>query len=177
MELELNYLDDEWINNFDKTDKLYQDFYKDDLYYVKLRVIYINRDNEIDKIKYESFLLKYPNIVSHEEIVEILKKNSIDNETRYTLLSILRYNINLEPDEIKNYLKNGDNQEYLSVIKNIDTIKFDKSINMFHDLNDLIFIFYEKSKDIKKSNVNNTKKIYLRPLTSNKKTLKKRYKD
>jgi hypothetical protein len=50
----------------------------------------------------------------------------------------------LEPEDVKNYLKNGDKLEYLSVIKNIDTIVFDKSINMFHDLNDLIYIFYEK---------------------------------
>ena len=37
MELEYNKLDDEWINNFEKTDKLYQEFYKDDVYYINLR--------------------------------------------------------------------------------------------------------------------------------------------
>ena len=76
MELEFNYLDDEWINNFENTDKLYEDFYKDDLYYINLRVIYVNRDSEIDKIKRESFLLKEKNLISREEILEILKKNS-----------------------------------------------------------------------------------------------------
>ena len=51
---------------------------------------------------------------------------------------------------------------------------------MFHDLNDLIIIFYEKSKEMVKKNINNnnnTKKIYLRSLNTNKKTIKKRYKD
>ena len=178
MELEFNYLDDEWINNFENTDKLYEDFYKYDVYYINLRVIYVNRDSEIDKIKRESFLLKEKNLISREEILEILKKNSLDNERRYTLLSILRYNINLEPDDVKNYLKNSIDQEYLSVIKNIDTIVFDKSINMFQDLNDLIFLFYEKSSELKKPDANNnTKKIYLHSLNTNKKTIKKRYKD
>ena len=51
MEIEYNNLDDEWINEFNKIDKLYEDFYKDDLYYINLRVIYVNRENEIDKIK------------------------------------------------------------------------------------------------------------------------------
>jgi len=74
MELEYNNLDDNWINEFDNTDKLYRDFYKDDLYYINLRVIYINRDNEIDKIKHESFLLKNINLISQEEILEMLKK-------------------------------------------------------------------------------------------------------
>ena len=171
-------LDDEWINSFEKTDKLYQDFYKDDLYYVNLRSLYINRDNEIDKLKQESFLLSSPNYISNEEILEILKKNSIDNDKRYSLLSILKYNIILEPDEVKNYLINKDNNNYLSVIKNIDSVSFEKSINMFHDLNDLILIFYEKSKELKEPNPHSsTKKIYWRSLSSNKKTIKNRYKD
>ena len=128
MEIEYNNLDDEWINEFNKIDKLYEDFYKDDLYYINLRVIYVNRENEIDKIKHESFLMNRPNKILNEEIIELLKKNSIDNNRRYTLLSILRYNINLDPEEIKNYLKNGENKEYLSVIKNIETITFDRTI-------------------------------------------------
>ena len=178
MDLEYNNLDDDWIKTFEMTDKLYKDFYKEDIYYVNLRVLYINRENEIDKLKQESFLLSKPNKISNEEILEILKKNSIDNDKRYTLLSILKYNITLEPDEIKNYLVNRENNDFLSVIKNIDSISFSKSINMFHDLNDIILIFYEKSNELKKPDANNTtKKIYLRSLSSNKKTIRKRYKD
>lgn len=178
MDIEYNNLDDKWINEFEKTDKLYQDFYKDDLYYINLRVIYVNRNNEIDKIKHESFLLNTKNYISREEILGILKKNSMDNKNNYTLLSILRYNINLEPDEVKNYLLNKANNDYLSVIKNIDAITFERSINMFHDLNDIIFVFYEKSNQLKKTNPNNnTKKIYLHSLNTNKKTIKKRYKE
>ena len=68
--------------------------------------------------------------------------------------------------------------KFLTTIQNIDTITFEKTINMFQDLNSLIFIFHEKSKDNQKtsSNNNNTKRIYLRSLHL-KKTLKKRYKD
>jgi hypothetical protein len=176
MNIEYNNLDDGWINDFENTDKLYQDFYKDDLYYINLRVIYVNRENEIDKIKHESFLLSNKNIISENEILEMLKKHSIDNERKYSLLSILRYNMILEPDDVKKYLLNKENQNYLSVIKNIDDIIFQKSITMFHDLNDIILIFYEKSTEIVKSN-NTTKKIYFRSLHTNKKTIKKRYKD
>ena len=65
MDIEYNNLDDEWINEFEKIDKVYEDFYKDDLYYINLRVIYVNRENEIDKIKNETFLLKNKNNISH----------------------------------------------------------------------------------------------------------------
>ena len=54
---------------------------------------------------------------------------------------------------------------------------------MFHDLNDLILIFFEKSKELKEVNPNTcTKKIYLVKKTIDKskrhdKTIKKRYKE
>ncbi len=178
MDLEYNNLDDDWIIKFEDTDKLYKDFYKDNLYYINLRVIYINRVNEIEKLKQESFLMSKPNNITRNEILEILKKNSIDNDKRYSLLSILKYNILLEPDDIKLYLNDKNGENYLSIIKNIDDIVFNKSITMFHDLNDLILIFYEKSLELKKPDANNcTKKIFLRSLSTNKKTIRKRYKD
>lgn len=171
-------LNDDWISDFEKTDKLYQDFYRDDLYYINLKLIYVNRANEIEKIKQESFLMSIPNFISREEILQILKNSSQDNEINYSLLSILRYNNTLEVDDIKNFIMYpNEDTNFLTIIKNIDTISFEKTINMFHDLNDLILIFYEKSHELKKVNLNNsTKKIYIRSNT-NKKTIKKRYKD
>ena len=175
------YLDDEWINNFDKIDELYKDFYKDDVYFVDLNIVYVNRSNEIEKIKQAPFLMSRPNCIKREEILEILKNSSLEDNRKYSLLSILRYNILLEPDEIKEYLlnSNADNTNYLSNIKNIDTIYFEKTINMFQDLNEIILIFYEKSEQLKKINPNTcTKRVYIGDsLSSKKKTIKKRYKD
>jgi hypothetical protein len=94
-------------------------------------------------------------------------------------LSILKYNITLDAEDIKNFvLEPNEERTYLKVIKNIDAIPLEKTINMLHDLNDVIFIFYEKSTELKEVNSNtSTKKIYLRSLSSNKKTIKKQYKD
>jgi hypothetical protein len=118
-----------------------------------------------------------PNFISREEILQILKKNSDANERRYKLLTILKYNITLDADDIKNFLKSNNNDVFLTVVKNIDAITFEKTINMLQDLNDLIFIFYEKSDELKKPNPNNiTKKVHLNPNTK-KKTIKKQYKD
>lgn len=182
-----NKLNDDWINNFEKSDKLYQDFYKDDVYYANLQFIYLNRSNEIDKIKQETFLMTTPNLISREEIIGILKKNLIEDDKRYTLLSILRYNIILDVEDVKNFVikKNSllltDN--FLTVIKNIDAISFKKTINMFQDLNELIFVLYEKTRVMNMNNNNTndtnhnniTKKIYLK--NTNKKTIRKQYKD
>jgi hypothetical protein len=178
MEFELN---DDWIHNFEKTDKLYQDFYKDKLYYTNINFVYVNRDNTIEKIKQESFLMSEPNYISREEIIGLLKSNSIENDKRYTLLSILKYNITLDVEEIRGFLDALDvssyNEQFLTPIKHIDSITFENSINMFHDLNDLILIFYEKSKELKTYvSSNATKKIYLKTNTK-KKTIRKQYKE
>lgn len=164
-------LDDMWIQDFDKIDKPYHDFYKENVYYVHINIFYINRENEIDKITNEIFLMKNPNVVSREEIVGIIKRNSHYNANMYSLLSILKYNFTLNPEEITYFLKTKDNNDYyndqnLTVVKHIDTLVFEKTISMFQDLNTLIIIFNEKNKE----NMNNyTKKIYLKRNIKNQK--------
>lgn len=174
MEQENTILNDDWIKKFEETDKLYQDFYKDDIYYINLKIIYINKANEIEKIKEESFLMKTPNCISKEEIIRILKNNSIDNQRRYTLLSILKYIITLEPNDIKDFLIKPENFDFLNIKTNIDDILFEKTISMFQDLNDLILIFREKKNE--DNDKNNTMKNR-HSLSSKKKTIKKIYRD
>lgn len=176
-------LNDDWIKNFEKTDKLYQDFYKDDLYYINLKFCYVNRNNEIEKIKTESFLMSTKNYISREEILYIIKNSTSVMERRYSLLSILKYNITLEPDEIKNFIysnEQANDHNFLKPVNNIDAISFEKTINMFQDLNELVFVYYEKLKESKESNKlnsnNSTKRIYLTQ-SVNKKTIRNRYKD
>jgi len=104
------------------------------------------------------------------------------------LLSILKYNITLDADDIKNFLLTPDlssyNEKFLTVNKHIDSIFFEKTITMFQDLNNVYFIFYEKPKDGINRDLNSiTKKIYLDIISNknpnkkaNKKTIKKQYK-
>ena len=177
-------LNDDWINSFEDNDKLYKDFYKDNLYCVNIDFIYVNKNDEIEKIKQESFLMSVHNSITRDELIGLLKRNSIDNDKRYSLLSILKYNITLDAEDIKPFLLSHDlssyNQQFLTVNKHIDTIFFEKTINMFQDLNNIYFIFHEKPDDLKKRDLNNvTKKIYLGIITNTKarkKSIKKPYK-
>ena len=84
-------LNDDWIQKFEKTDNLYQDFYKDNLYYTNIHYIYVNRSNEIEKIKQDSFLFTVKNYITREELLGILKNNLVQENKQYSLLSILKY--------------------------------------------------------------------------------------
>ena len=179
MEIDTAPLNNEWIRKFDETDKLYKDFYKADIYYTNLNIIYLNSENEIEKIKQESFLLSRCNYITIEEIIQILKENMSEQSKKYSLLSILKYNITLNPENIMSYLSHDPsthNTDFLTSINHITPITFEKSIHMFHDLTDLIIIFCDKS--VKSCSHNNvTKKIVLRSNRHAKRnTLRKQYK-
>jgi len=62
-------LNDDWIINFEENDKLYKDFYKDNIDYINIDFIYINDDNEIEKIKQESFFLSQQNSITRDELI------------------------------------------------------------------------------------------------------------
>ena len=173
-------IDSSWIDEFENLDKDYKDYYAEELTFIKFHCIYINKANEIEKMIENNMLLKIPGIVSKEEIIGLIKHNLLCNNVKYSLLSILKFNLNIDPIYLKTFLKNknspaliGDN--YLQSIKNIDTIKFDKCISMFHDLNDLLIIFYQKDKHNNNHNTC-TKKIFLNS-TSIKKTKRNIFKD
>jgi len=168
-------LDDTWIVEFEKTHKLYHDYYKDDLYYTNLHFIYVNKDSEITKIKQESFLMSSCNSVSREEVVGLLKRNSTEDNVKYSILSILRYNITLDVEDVGSFMKNttASYESFLTTIKNIDAIRFERTINLFHDLNDLLFIFYEKTEDTKQHN--STKRVFFKQPQSNHKKTHRRH--
>ena len=169
------YLNDDWIIEFKKIDKNYQEFYLDDLTTIKLTIIYIDKNNEIIKTKQENLFLNEVNYISREELIKILKKNAFLENIKYNLLSILKCNIDIQPNEIKHFLNieiNDFYERFVIPIKNIDTILFNKSIYMFSDLNELIIVFHEKCEKEKKIH-NITKRIYIQSKPNNhKKTIK-----
>ena len=182
-------LDSKWIEDFQSQDKKYEKYYKDDLRHIKLHCIYINANNEIERIRKEKVHLRSPNYISREEIIGILKRNSISNNQRYSVLSILKYNIDIEPTDVQFFLMDKDSgsgsgsgsgnssNTFLTSIKNIDAIPLNQSINMFSNLNNLLIVYNEKVMLTNNNNNNTntphrhntTKKIYINPVYRHKK--------
>jgi hypothetical protein len=161
MEIEnLIDLDTKWIEEFENIDDNYKEFYREDVTYIRLNYVYVNKDNDIEKMKEETILLKEANYISREELIEILKKNHKIMDKKYNVLSILKCNIDIEPTDVQDFLKNKyDEDKFITVVKNIDTIPLEKTISMFHDLNEIIVLFYEK--DLIEKKLNLTKRIYI----------------
>jgi hypothetical protein len=178
-------LDLSWIQEFEKLDNEYKMYYTEDISFIRIHTIYINTNNEIDKIREEKLLLKTQGTLDKEELLTIIKHNSFSNQIKYSLLSILKFNINIEPIHLKTFLRNKNpaiGAPFLQSIKHIDTIKFEKSISMFHDINDLIIIFHQKPykpiilDPLNKDTNNKTKKVFINS-NPKKKTKKKELKE
>ena len=150
-------LDTTWINNIEEIEKDNDIFYKEKINEITLIFLYIN-NNEVENTKKDYLELKTPGILSKENLIELINKNKINNSIKYSLSSLLKFNINIEPEHIKNFvtdtnIKNHKNL-FFSKIKNIDDIKWNDSINMFEHLNTLYFIY-----TVKKPNNSSTKKV------------------
>ena len=164
-------LDNEWIENYETQELDYNDFYKDDVKYIKTYSLHINRSLILENINEENFILETNNVLKKHELISIINKYKNDKkENKIKLLSILKYNINLDSDNVFEYLKQEtENNLFLESVKDIDNINFDPSISMFEDLNSLFFIFVETNNTEKSQ----TKRIFLH---SNQKKTKKRNK-
>jgi hypothetical protein len=162
---EYNMEDDSWIKEFEKKEELYQDFYADDIFFTKLHFIYVDRENAIEKITEENFLMSTKNQIQRHELIQILKRVTTVDNNKYSLLSILKCNIQITQDNVKTFLSSNNlsdfYDEFVTPVKNIDTIYFEKSINMFQDLTDVVFILYKEDPSYSQ---NTTKRVYISKL-------------
>jgi len=146
-----------WITQFEAEDEEYKDFYSEPIDSVRLLLLYISKKNYLFHIKKDIVALEN-NCLSKESLIAILRTYMKHNNKQYRPISILKYNIHLEPEEVELYVKEDKNINFLSIEKSIDNIYFEDSIALFQNLNSIYIIFHENCK----SWHNKTKKIYIR---------------
>ena len=118
-------------------------------------VLYVNKRNELEKISEKSIQLSNPNKIKKEELIKVIKENDKLDKKKYKLISILVYNLTLKHEDLKNFLKNGDNYNFMTNLKNIDDYGLESSINCLQNINTVFILFKEEDKKI----ANNTRRI------------------
>ena len=133
-------LDTEWIQIFEQTDNVYSMFYKDDNEFVNVNYVFVNKHNEIERVKNEKIILPEKNKIPSDALVNMITANKPKNFSFYFML---KYNITIEPDDVKYLASRSYN--YLTQIKKIQDICFERTITMFQDLNELTIFFVENA--------------------------------
>jgi hypothetical protein len=173
-------IDENWINDFKKNEKSYDDFYKDKVEHIKLFYLYVSSSNILENIKKDSILLDENSTLKKDTIISLIMKNQMCNTIKYKLLSLVRFNITLNPEEINNFIYKDEYKElssqFITSEKYLNDIKYSDTINIFQDLNCLYFIFYEEKQKMNtngksnNSSNNTTKKIINMNIKKTKKT-------
>lgn len=148
-------IDFESITNFDKSISKYKDFYKENVETIKLKFLYINKENALENIRYDDFIFNTPNLISYVDVIKILKSNNEIMNKLYKINSICLYNVSVDPENIQDIKE----EDFLRIINNIDDIKVEPTINILNDLNELMFIFKEKEKT---NNREKTRKVLIK---------------
>ena len=162
--------DSEWIKDYEEKENEYKKFYKEEVNIIDAIFIYINDDNEIYNVKnFKEYIANSK--INYERIIEIIKNYQNNMDIKHKLMSLLKYKIDIDLENIKQLFNYNINPGTLYSIKNINNINFDKTINLLQDLNSLIFIFKVKNTD--KNNKNATTKRIT--LTQKQKKTKRKY--
>jgi hypothetical protein len=151
-------IDDSWIKEFKKQEDIYNDFYKEETNSIKLFFLYVNASKTLESVKSDSLILEGEGVVTKDQLVSLIKDNQRNNSVRYRLLSLIKFNIDVEPNEVMSFIEGDDSNSnsFTTSEKYLNDIKFQDTICMLQDLNSLFFVFYEDKRERSQST---TKKI------------------
>jgi hypothetical protein len=159
-------IEESWLKNFK-----HQEFIKkNDITNINIFYLYVNKDNCLEYVKEGSTYILQSNVFDKTELINIIKKNTFIHKRKYKLLSILKYNVDIDIDNLEEFLDTDDYTKYISTFNNLDDIEFNQTIKIFEDLNSIFIIFHENVLP------SLTKKIRIKK-RSNKKTKHKRFKE
>jgi hypothetical protein len=170
-------LDTSWLTKFKEVESKYTSFYKEAITSIRLYVLYI-KNNELIQQKTSRCMLDAANCLKRERIMALIHEYQEHDLTHYKLKSLLRYNIDLNPEEVSDFVNDeavaqAATDRFLTSKKYLEDIHYNDSITMFRSLNALYFIFYAdpaKSKTNTNTNtntstaysaLNQTKRIHL----------------
>ena len=164
-----NVMNTNWVNEFESTDKLYEDFYKESVETINIFCLYINSKNEIAHVSSEPHILQNETITK-DTLFEIIRTKRTKEKTTYRLLSLLQYNFTKEPDAIiqqgiNEQTEQTEQQNLLKSIHYLDDVTWERSVSCMRDLNCLYIIFYHDL--YKKLKAHTTRKIVIQSNSNN----------
>lgn len=160
-------LETQFLDEFKKNEKDYFKFYRKEVTYVNIFLLYCNIHNELIHVKKDRKTLTN-GIFDESAFFSIIKNRSFLNNKKYIFDSCNQYNFNLVPENIENFLNSDtiDNYYFMNTYYSIENIEFDDTIEFFSGVNSLYFLFKEEP-----STNNKTRRVYI---NTNKKTRKNR---
>ncbi len=158
--------DDDWLKKAEQEEAIYDEFYPEEVDIIQIFFMYVNKDNKLISMKNDRLLIK-GGLLNKFNLSILIKKNKKHNGLTFEPMSILKYNMDLSPNEVDHFVHFSNEFNFLTCEKNIQDLKWNESIPLFKDINSLHILYYQVNKNYKR---NLTKRIKLK---KNRKTRKK----
>tara|TARA_Y100000748_G_scaffold303585_1_gene309147 strand:+ start:844 stop:1335 length:492 start_codon:yes stop_codon:yes gene_type:complete len=139
-------LDTDHLDNYREREKQFieqANLTKESLSKINVWNLYINKRHHLEKIKINE--LPIETITDKASITNYIKSKCTDETIKYKLLSVLKYNIELEKDQVQDYMNEEYHPNYLEALRSLENIEFKDGLNIFEDLHTLFILYYEKS--------------------------------
>lgn len=159
--LDTSSLDTSWIEIFEDEEKYYTMFYPEKATEIKANMLYVNKENELEKIGEKMIYLNTEDKINRNDLVKIIQENNKLDKIRYKLTGIRIYNIDLKHTDLKHFLNNPELYDFTRDMRNLEDYTLEPTINCLQNLNRIYIIFSEEKDHEKKTltNSNNTKRV------------------
>lgn len=162
---------DDILTEINDEQKMYSGFYVEKNNYVNVYYIYVDTNNNITYAKKDTEEL-INGMLKKEKLIMLLKNNMLIKGKKCGLMSIIKYNININNNELTHFLKDEEKYNFLTYGTKIDDMYWEDTILSLQELNGL-FIVYKESPKQNKRRKTKKKKLKIRKKLKNKYTRKR----
>lgn len=137
-----------------------ENYIKEPMSNIMIHYIYINNNNSIEKIISEKENLSLEDdfsILPGNRSIQLIQNHNMNNKKKFKLSESLLYNVDVDSDNIQNYVNYINSVDFLTVLPFFNVIKILPSLFIFHSLN-CIFMIYKEINE----RCNQTKRLLIR---------------
>jgi hypothetical protein len=142
-------LDLSWLESMDTSPEAPTKYFKTEMEDISIFFIYVNKSSAIFKIEKEKHVLEKVDkkrVLKKEVLIKaIQKRRNPEPKIRYKLKELLIHSVNINPNEIPDYVKNTNDspEKNIEPIEIIEDIIFCECLPIFHKVNNCFVILEE----------------------------------
>jgi len=111
---------------------------------INIYITYVNLENEIEIISRKKLYIENKqNMITRNQLVDVIKSNQRRNNIQYKLMSIMVYNVNVTPETLSDYIEKPEDFISLFTLSRVDSFELQSTISMLKEFNAMYFFFFE----------------------------------